>query len=481
MCVPVLCQDDTFSGQVVDSQTQSPLQYANVGILGKLGGSVSNEDGFFVISTLDALPTDSVSFSFIGYEPLRLQLGSLTPGMQIQMIKRTVELGSFSVTSREYTPIEIIDLMKENFSTNHSSQLVRQEVFHRDASYTTIHNSEMTYLKSSFHGIDKAFVKQFNEQMPEQLNIYTDNLLNIYNSVKEQKAVPIKGQTLREHWSFDEEFSKSLFSFADDIESGMGNEENYFKVRSGVFAGKMDFGDDSLFILEEDVGSMTLTTESLRGDIRYLVRNYSTPSSKYWDFIEDYKLYTYTLSDVAIINDELAYVITFEPKKRKGKFKGTMCVATNSFALVELDYSFVEGKTGQDISLLGVSYTVEDRSGRVIYEKRGDLFFLKYLYRESKERYGVDRTLSLKRKQENGLFDKTLQEVKIKLDMDATFLQKIELLVVSQDDITPSLYKGIKEPTSYKIQKVDKYSPEFWKNTSIIEPSQTLKDYKKQF
>jgi hypothetical protein len=54
-------------GIVCDSITLHPIQYVNVGIVGKNIGTVSNESGLFEIDLSRAVNTDTIRFSMIGY------------------------------------------------------------------------------------------------------------------------------------------------------------------------------------------------------------------------------------------------------------------------------------------------------------------------------------------------------------------------------------------------------------------------------
>lgn len=476
-----MAQQKVITGYVIDALTSQPLAYANIGVLGQSQGSISNDEGYYVLSIADVLPTDTIFFSFIGYDPLKMTVSSVQDSSNVALVKRAVELSDISILSREYTPLEVIDMMKSSFKKNHPSSMIRQQVFRRDASYSTIHKSDVEYKKSSFDAIDQSFVDHFNNNMPEQLNVFFDNLLDMYYGKGERKIVPIQGQTLLENWDFNAEFSKRIDMLAGDIGDGMTSEDNYFKVRSGVFAGKLDLGTDTSFILNEDSLSVSMGTDQLQSDLNYLRRNYSTINSKRFDFITEYSWYDYSLIDVSIINGELAYIISFKPNKRKAKYEGTICIAMDSYALLQIDYAFAEGKEGRAMSLLGVNYGVENRSGRVIFEKRGDAHYLKYLYRESKEHFAIDRSVALKRKKDSGLFDKTLQEVKLDVNFDVTLLQKKEMLVVSQETIDQTTFDNVVQPATYKLQKVHEYSPEMWENSSIIGPSKALRDYKKQY
>ncbi len=490
-------QERLVSGAVIDSLTRSPLPFTNIGILNKAEGTISNSEGSYTLSLENVSPADTVFFSFVGYSPLKMSVRDLMNNPVVSLSESAIQLSDFAVLSRRYTPVEILDLVKENFDENHKDVLTHRQIFSRDVAYTTIHKNDIEYKKSSFQSIDEDFIKQFNEKMPEELNVYSDFLVNLYAGdttrlpmqkgkgtylYTPRKLVPIEGQSLVENWSFDEEFNKRIKMLAGDVESGLRDEDRYFKVRSGVFAGKLDFGTDSTFTLTDDSLHYITSTGVLLDDLLYLIRRYASINDKRWDFFTDYKWYTYALKDMAIINNELAYVITFEPQRNKGKYKGTICVAADSYALLQVDYTFAAGKTGRGLSLLGVDYLVANRSGRAVFEKGEDAHRLKYLSRESDERFAVDRTVNIKQKEnKSGLFDKTLQEVKVKLDMVATFEQKKELLVVSNRKITAQEFERIKQPKTTKVNKVHKYSSDIWKNSSIIEPTKALKEYQQQF
>lgn len=477
----ITAQELVVSGVVIDSLTKEALPFTNIGVVSKDEGTVSNSEGHFTLSLKNIAVDDSVFFSFVGYKQRKVMVKELLENPTVSLYKNAVQLTDFSVLSREYTPTEILDLVKKNYSKNHTQKLIHQEIFSRDASYTTIHESDMDFKKSSFEAIDGRFVYEFNQNMPEQLNVYNDYLVDLYSGTSDKKLVPIEGQSLIENWSFDEEFDKRLKMLAGDVEDNVRNEENYFKVRSGVFAGKLDFGADSTFTLTDDSMNYITTPELIRSDLAYLIRTYSTINSKRWDFFSEYKLYDYELKDVAIVNDELAYIISFSPEKRKGKYEGTICVATDSYALLQVDYQFAKGKSGRGMSLLGVEYSVDNRSGRAIFEKGEKGHHLKYLSRESDEHFGIDRTIAIKQKRESGMIDKTLQEVKIKLKLNVTFVQKKEVLVVSHSDISQEEFDSVKEPETYNIKKVSKYASDIWNNSSIIEPTKALKDYQQQY
>ncbi|MCF2443979.1 carboxypeptidase-like regulatory domain-containing protein [Dyadobacter sp. CY345] len=57
----------TFSGIIVDSQNGTPLPYANIGVKGKSIGGIADSKGHFHINISNAVLTDTIVVSYLGY------------------------------------------------------------------------------------------------------------------------------------------------------------------------------------------------------------------------------------------------------------------------------------------------------------------------------------------------------------------------------------------------------------------------------
>jgi len=64
--VTVFCQ--SYSGKVLSSDTKSEIAFANVGIIGRNVGTVTDQSGNFSIELDNVYNNDSIRFSMIGYE-----------------------------------------------------------------------------------------------------------------------------------------------------------------------------------------------------------------------------------------------------------------------------------------------------------------------------------------------------------------------------------------------------------------------------
>lgn len=71
-----------YSGIVMDKETNEPLKYVSIGIVGKDVGTVSNDDGSFSFEIDDQFSQDSLLFSYIGYEAQSRRIAALNKNKQ---------------------------------------------------------------------------------------------------------------------------------------------------------------------------------------------------------------------------------------------------------------------------------------------------------------------------------------------------------------------------------------------------------------
>lgn len=73
-----LSYSQPLAGRIIDHDTQKPLPYVNISLLGKKSGTVSDANGYFQLNPDSGGPTDTVGFSMIGYSPLTITLNALS-------------------------------------------------------------------------------------------------------------------------------------------------------------------------------------------------------------------------------------------------------------------------------------------------------------------------------------------------------------------------------------------------------------------
>lgn len=104
----VLGQD--ISAQIKDSKTELPIRYANIGIVGKNTGAVSDAMGNFQLSLTNALDTDTLRISIIAYKTLNYKIGDLraTEFPEIILLdEEVIQLNEVIINNKKHEPIQL--------------------------------------------------------------------------------------------------------------------------------------------------------------------------------------------------------------------------------------------------------------------------------------------------------------------------------------------------------------------------------------
>ncbi|MEM5565000.1 carboxypeptidase-like regulatory domain-containing protein [Psychroserpens sp. AS72] len=104
----ILGQD--LSAQIKDSKTQLPIQYVNIGIVGKNIGTVSDSLGNFQLSLTNAYDIDSIKISIIAYKTINYNIGDLRASEfsnTILMDEKIVQLKEVVISNEKLEPIKL--------------------------------------------------------------------------------------------------------------------------------------------------------------------------------------------------------------------------------------------------------------------------------------------------------------------------------------------------------------------------------------
>jgi hypothetical protein len=93
----------TVRGKLLSQPDNKPVPFANIGIINKNVGTISNEDGTFSIRIPDELKNDTLIFSALGYEKRILPVADLSPSKEhvLYLIEKAIELQAVTVTGRK--------------------------------------------------------------------------------------------------------------------------------------------------------------------------------------------------------------------------------------------------------------------------------------------------------------------------------------------------------------------------------------------
>lgn len=111
LCILLSCVSLTgliaqsISCQIVDADNKKPISYANVGILNKGVGTVSDHKGYFTLNLSESKNSDTIRISYIGYKTLDLSSADLMKychSGSIKLIASSYELAEIEVLPKDY-------------------------------------------------------------------------------------------------------------------------------------------------------------------------------------------------------------------------------------------------------------------------------------------------------------------------------------------------------------------------------------------
>lgn len=92
------------SGTLIDSTTKSPVPYANIGVLSRGMGTVSDEKGQFSLNLSSNYDKDTIMISVIGFEPLSMNVAifksKCTNGCTLEMRSTNYDLQAIEIASK---------------------------------------------------------------------------------------------------------------------------------------------------------------------------------------------------------------------------------------------------------------------------------------------------------------------------------------------------------------------------------------------
>ncbi|AKQ46259.1 hypothetical protein TH63_12535 [Rufibacter radiotolerans] len=106
LLVSFFAQAQRFQGKIVD-QENAPLQYVNIGVVGKDVGTVSSARGEFTLTMPDSLNAQTLLISAIGYTPVKFNVSEFKQRFsgrvaEIQLKEQSVALQEVVVRPRKY-------------------------------------------------------------------------------------------------------------------------------------------------------------------------------------------------------------------------------------------------------------------------------------------------------------------------------------------------------------------------------------------
>ncbi|NOX86524.1 MAG: carboxypeptidase-like regulatory domain-containing protein [Chlorobi bacterium] len=467
-----------LKGRVLDIDKKIPLPYANIYVLHKHKGTISNEKGDFSIDISGLEKSDTLRFQYIGYKTRNLLIGQLDTLPVVYLKEEIINLNEAVVFGTAPDPEEIVKNVIRYKDSNYRRTTCIAETFIRERYTNDIDEINFDYKKSSFDDLNRETVAMAEEKIPKHTTSYTDFLGNIYlpgNKDDTIKIDPIRTVALKEKNVAEMKQLEEIFRNAL-AETG---ENEYWKIKSGIFGQKIDLSDEDTIPEKDTLNDNEQKLKYFSKRTGYNLKYSWLENKNDWEFLYNTGRYKYILTGGARVNGEDVYIIDFEPDGR-GRYTGRLYISVNTFALIRADYEYAMGKTGTNIHLLGVGYTENEYNGSIYFEKKNDNYVLKYFSRKVGSIASFDRNLALLKKRKRFLFDKKLKEIKVGVKITVTSESLVEVLVLDEKNITREQFAGFKQKEYMEIIYVDQFNDKLWKGYPIIEPTKRMREYKKQ-
>ncbi|MGB5930281.1 MAG: carboxypeptidase-like regulatory domain-containing protein [Cyclobacteriaceae bacterium] len=155
-------QEIEMSGLLIDSETNNPIEFANIGVVNKYKGTVSGLDGRFKIKFSQEFASDSLTISHVTYEPVKIPITN-SKDLVILLQPNENKLPEVVVTHRKtktrkigvksYNPLLWVSISSEELDIIESAKQIRIP-----NNKTVRVNGVNFYLRRGFE-IDSAFIR----------------------------------------------------------------------------------------------------------------------------------------------------------------------------------------------------------------------------------------------------------------------------------------------------------------------------------
>ncbi|MDP2722295.1 MAG: carboxypeptidase-like regulatory domain-containing protein [Bacteroidales bacterium] len=470
----------TLRGVVYDEKTNEPLPYANIIVLHKYIGTVSNESGDFYLKRSDLEVTDTISFQYIGYQTKKCIVGDLDSVFTVSLKEDLINLNETFIYGNPPNAKDIIKKVVENRDANYKTISSKNQVFIRKRDISDIEELSTDLKKNSISQLDEQMIQNALIKIPRNLTSYTDMLDELYflsESTDSLKVKPLRTVSLKEIEIEElDQFGKIFENLFNETQ-----EEEYWKVKTGILSQKLEIDNESVgdTAMENKPGKDSSYVKYYASSIKYWLKYTAINDTKEWEFLYDTRKYKYDLLGGSHVNGEDVYIIDFVPKSG-GEYIGRAYISTTTYALVRADYEYAEGKTGRDFQLFGIGYSEDYFKASIYFEKQEDAYQLKYFSKVSGIRFSLNRNIALVKKQKRWLTDKTLNEIKVNLNLAVKAQASVEVLFLENQPISETQFNSYRQPKFMKVVYVDQFTDQLWDGYPIIEPTKQMREYKKQ-
>lgn len=456
--------------KIIDSISFEPVPFATI-FFSNNNGIISDEYGLFELIPEQYSKKDSLFVSSMGFEPKQFSLDIFNDSI-IRLVPKTISLKNVVVTNNQLSSNEIIDSVKLYIDKNYNFNITENKLFFRQEFNQELKKFKLNKFKSTIKDLTAESMDRMTDNLPKKSKNELESLSYYY--VNSNIDVP-KIKLIKSRRTNDDNESDLSKSLGDKLEKSLRENlksNSYFKIRSGwlPFSGDLTFNglweidstnqDQLNKLKEEEIKRKENFSIGQKGRIQSVyLKSFFNPNSDL-NFILKSKNYIFSDSELTYLGNELVYVIECYPK-RGDKYKGTIYVNSDDFAVVRIDYENI--KPLSKFKLLGVSFSSNLEKGRMVFSKfENEKYSLSYYQNSRGNNISIKRPFKIIEKNKFVKGRKKQNQISAKLDFASSSIYNTELQVFRVRSIEETQFEEIDEKNQVLPIYLEEFKKDFW-------------------
>ena len=456
--------------KIIDSLSLESIPFASV-YFSNNNGLISDEEGYFELIPEQFNTGDTLFVSSLGFKTKKIHLNFFRDSI-IRLKQESITLKNVVVTNKQLTSLEIIKRVKQNLDYNYNKEISEYKLFFRQDYSQTNEEFALNKFKSSIKDLDSKVMDNVLDNLPKKSKSELESLSYYYLNKKEDTP---KIKLIKSRRTNDDNASDLSKSLGKKLESSLKENlksSSYFKIRSGWIPFSLDLSINGLWDIDStDVDQIKKIKDEeikrkenfARGQIGRIqnvyMKSFLEPSSEL-NFILKSKNYIFSEPELLYLENDLVYVINCLPKK-SDKFKGTLYINSEDFAVLRLDYENI--KPLSKFKLLGISVSSYLEKGRMRFSKLGgEKYNLSYFQSTRGNTVSVKRPFKIIEKNKVVKGRNKQNQISAKLNFSTRSIYNKELQVFRIRKISSKEFEEINDENQVLPEYLKEFKTNFW-------------------
>ena len=456
--------------KIIDSLSLESIPFASV-YFSNNNGLISDEEGYFELIPEQFNTGDTLFVSSLGFQTKKIHLNFFRDSI-IRLKQESITLKNVVVTNKQLTSLEIIKRVKQNLDYNYNKEISEYKLFFRQDYSQTNEEFALNKFKSSIKDLDSKVMDNVLDNLPKKSKSELESLSYYYLNKKEDTP---KIKLIKSRRTNDDNASDLSKSLGKKLESSLKENlksSSYFKIRSGWIPFSLDLSINGLWdidstdvdqikkIKDEEIKRKENFARGQIGRIQNVYMKSFLESSSELNFILKSKNYIFSEPELLYLENDLVYVINCLPKK-SDKFKGTLYINSEDFAVLRLDYENI--KPLSKFKLLGISVSSYLEKGRMRFSKLGgEKYNLSYFQSTRGNTVSVKRPFKIIEKNKVVKGRNKQNQISAKLNFSTRSIYNKELQVFKIRKISSKEFEEINDENQVLPEYLKEFKTNFW-------------------